>query len=705
MTPDDFVPRTPPCPSPEELADFDRGRLPWEQLEVIGEHLSACRSCESTLERLQGKDTIAVHLRRDSALLSHGNEPACQRLEDRARAIPLEHAGTATVTDAKSSAPPDAPPLPVVFGAYQLLERLGQGGMGVVYKARQEKLKRLVALKMVRAGVYASPEERLRFQREGEVIAQVRHAHVVQIHEFNEHDGQMFFSMELLEGGTLSNRLNGSPLPQREAAELVRTLARAVQAAHDLGIVHRDLKPSNVLFAADGTPKITDFGLAKVLDAEDSDTRSDAILGTPAYMAPEQARGESRTVGPAADVYALGTILYEALTGQPPFRAETRYQTIELVRACEPEAPSRRRPELARDLEAIVLKCLEEEPSRRYPSAAALADDLDRWLGGEPTHVRPLSRTGRAWRAVRRRPRMTAAIALLALLAVMGSLAWYRYDPERPIRNIERRLERGEEVVLIGETGKPAWYSFPKGVDTAQVGDTVQVSMAGDGTFTVHAWSPTLLELVRDPRRESYRLRAEVRQRKAASGAQVGLYVLERSFDTSLGTAHSLIYWTFNDLYDLRERFADVQAQFTKRTGRVLRQPAPPGNYVAFHSHLYLEKRPPEAAWGFSMSLGASGIEPAAATGKRDWRQLAVEVTPRALRGFWEGELAYELSFADLAEKTRHVWRSHNQKRPGNPITEEDAVNFSPRGKLGFYVQNSSVSFRRVVIEPLENPE
>jgi serine/threonine protein kinase/WD40 repeat protein len=273
---------------------------------------------------------------------------------------------------------------------YEVLGELGRGGMGVVYRARQVGLDRLVALKVVRAGAHAGPEELARFRREAEAIARLRHPNVVEVYEVGDRDGLPYFSMELCGGGSLAQQLAGGPLAPRRAAELVETLARAVQTAHEAGIVHRDLKPANVLLTADGTPKITDFGLAKKRDDGASElTASGVILGTPAYMAPEQASGDGKHVGPAADVWALGTILYELLTGRPPFRAATPFDTLMQVLSDAPEPPARLRPGVPAALDAICLRCLEKKPARRYGSAAELADDLRRFRDGLPLAVRP----------------------------------------------------------------------------------------------------------------------------------------------------------------------------------------------------------------------------------------------------------------------------------------------------------------------------
>ena len=296
--------------------------------------------------------------------------------------------GSAAGTRPERPQPGAAPELTVP--GYEILEELGRGGMGVVYKARQVSLRRLVALKMIRSGAHAGPQELERFRAEAEAAARLRHPNIVQIYEVGDQSGLPFFSLEYVDGGSLARRLAGTPLPAREAAALVEVLARAVHAAHGRGIAHRDLKPANVLLdwrseetpdrrdpaieqqttvVAKAVPKITDFGLAKRLDEDSGQTRSGAVLGTPSYMAPEQAAGRTREMGLLVDVYALGAILYETLTGRPPFRAATALETLEQVRSQEPVPPSRLQPKVPRDLETVCLKCLEKEPKKRYPSA------------------------------------------------------------------------------------------------------------------------------------------------------------------------------------------------------------------------------------------------------------------------------------------------------------------------------------------------
>jgi len=309
---------------------------------------------------------------------------------------------------------------------YEILEQIGRGGMGVVYKARQIKLNRLVALKMILGGANAGADELQRFRTEAEVVAQIQHPNIVQIYEVGEQDGRPYFSLEYVAGGTLASLMQGKPLEPAAAAQLIRQLARAIQAAHQRGIIHRDLKPANVLMTPEGTPKITDFGLAKDL-SDIGQTRTGAILGTPSYMAPEQALGKTKDLGPATDVYALGAILYQLLTGLAPFRAESALRVLRLVEKEEPVPPRRLEAQVPRDLETICLKCLEKNPKRRYPSGEALAQELDRFLAGEPILARPTGPLERLAKWARRRPER-AALLLVSIVATITIASLARLD-------------------------------------------------------------------------------------------------------------------------------------------------------------------------------------------------------------------------------------------------------------------------------------
>jgi serine/threonine-protein kinase len=378
----------------------------------------------------------------------------------------LDH-DTQLVSDPTGSRPasPTEGFLPPPLPGYEVLGLLGRGNMGVVYQARQTGLNRLVALKMILAGEHAQPDELARFRREAEAVARLHHPNIVQIYEVGEAEGRPYFSLEFLDGGNPADKLAGTPLAAQPAAQMLETLARAVQAAHQCGIVHRDLKPANVLLTADGTPKIADFGLAKHLPGEPGasapggQSQSGAIVGTPCYMAPEQALGSSAAapVGPAADVYALGAVFYEMLTGRPPFQGATVLDTLEQVKSQEPVPPTRLQPKVPRDLETICLKCLQKSPARRYASALALAEDLSRFQAGEPIRARPVGRLEKALKWVKRRP-AAAALWAVGLLAVVlggaGVLWWQEQEATRLAEEARREtaLRQGVEAALSRAT-------------------------------------------------------------------------------------------------------------------------------------------------------------------------------------------------------------------------------------------------------------
>jgi tetratricopeptide (TPR) repeat protein len=337
---------------------------------------------------------------------------------------------------------PAATPVP----GYQILGTLGRGGMGIVYKALHRPLNRVVALKMILAGAHGRPDELARFRREAELVARLRHPNIVQIYEIGEHEGLPYLSLEYVEGPSLQEKLGGCPQPAREAAQFAEVLARAMQAAHALKIIHRDLKPANVLLTADGTPKITDFGLAKRLDTGATDTQPGTVLGTANYMPPEQASGRTEEIGPLVDVYALGALLYEMLTGRPPFLGESQFRTLEQVCSQEPVPPRRLQPSVPHDLETVCLTCLRKEPRKRYASALELAEDLRRFLQGEPIRARPVPAWERSYKWARRRPAQAALVAAVvaALFAgATGTVFYGLYEGQRA-DHLKRQLERQE---------------------------------------------------------------------------------------------------------------------------------------------------------------------------------------------------------------------------------------------------------------------
>ncbi|MBX6311583.1 MAG: serine/threonine protein kinase [Isosphaeraceae bacterium] len=316
------------------------------------------------------------------------------------------------------------------FGKYELIAEIGRGGMGVVYKARQKDLDRLVAIKMILASQLASPQQVERFYAEARAAAKLNDPHIVAIHDVGEYQGQHYFAMEYVEGPSLAELVRRGTFEPEEAARIMRAVARAVARLHAQGIIHRDLKPSNILLDAGGTPCVTDFGLAKRLRAEDALTNTGAIVGTPGYMAPEQAAPRSGGVGPLSDVYSLGAILYELLTGRPPFSEATPLDTLVQVLEGEPPRPRRLDPRIPRTLERICLKCLEKDPDDRYPSAAALAEDLDHFLRGEPIVARREGLWARLRRWSRREPALSSRLSTLAICgSVLQADRFFREEP------------------------------------------------------------------------------------------------------------------------------------------------------------------------------------------------------------------------------------------------------------------------------------
>jgi serine/threonine protein kinase len=345
--------------------------------------------------------------------------------------VGFNHARTASV----------APPVTGTFGDYELLEEIGRGGMGVVYKARQISLNRIVALKMVLAGRLAEEDDLQRFRTEAEAAGRLQHPNIVAVHEWSELDGQHFFSMEYIEGTSLAQRLRAGPLPGRTAARYIRQVARAVHCAHQNGTLHRDLKPGNIMIDRCDEPHVTDFGLAKRLGQDSGQTRTGTVVGTPSYMAPEQAAGKTHELGPACDIYGLGAVLYELLTGRPPFRAETPVHTVMQVIENEPVPPRLLNPNVDVDLETICLKCLEKDPARRYASAEALATDLDRYLNGEAITARTSNIIGRLQRTLERSRHDVSFYGWSTMVLVIAAIVF-----------VEHLV-----VFVLTQTNQPSW--------------------------------------------------------------------------------------------------------------------------------------------------------------------------------------------------------------------------------------------------------
>jgi serine/threonine-protein kinase len=554
-----------------------------------------------------------------------------------------------------------------LFGDYELLEEVARGGMGIVYRAWQLSLQRTVALKMILGGPLASPAEVKRFRTEAEAVARLQHPNIVQIHEVGAHRGLPYISLEFCEGGSLAKKAAGTLLPARQAAGLVETVSRAVHAAHQHNIVHRDLKPANVLLTADGVPKVTDFGLAKRLDLLDGATQTGTVMGTAAYMAPEQAAGKTWAIGPRSDVYALGTILYQLLTGRVPFQAATALETLQQVREREPRPPRSLNRHVDPELEAVCLRCLEKEPHRRYRSAEALADDLGRWLAGKRTDARPRRWLSRVGRALRRHAVASTLVALLGLLALTAAIVRHVQDPEHRLAVIEGKLREGQSVTLIGATGPPEWCHWATEGGTTAVGE--------DGTFNVQDAEFGVLELLPDPQRERYRFRAEVRLEHMSGilDPDVGIYF---GHSAAPGGTQSYCRLAFNDLignpgparnFDA-DSFVVLQAQCHLPRG------------LACYSD--------EIARLFPFRPARGGV------GRASWRRLAVEVTPDNVRVSWEGRRSGRMPRHKVAEAVTSAVRDATHAANTDP-------GFDTRGALGLYVYRATASFRFVAVEAL----
>jgi serine/threonine protein kinase len=434
----------PCCPSDEQLSALLIDTLTATQRDTVVRHVEGCASCQDKLAHLAGVPTPESWRRAGQP--ARGSE-AEDRVVRRLKQIrpPAGDAGPEHTTRPADRSPHASDPVPAVPG-YEMLGELGRGGMGVVYKARQLALQRTVAVKMALTGTHVSAKDLARFRAEAEVIARLEHPNIVQIYDVGEVAGRPYFVLEYVAGGSLDRHLRGRPHPVRPAAQFVETLARAVHAAHAGGVVHRDLKPANILLVSGGVvsgesseapthhspltthrPKITDFGVAKCAAGDGeaiglrSPTATGEVLGTPNYMAPEQAMAPRRPVGPAADVYALGAILYELLTGRPPFRGESPLDTVLQVLHTEPVSVTCLQPNVPRDLETICLKCLRKEPHNRYGSALELAEDVRTFLRGDPIRARPVGVMGKLWRWVRRHP-VPAGLLAAGLLAPVAAL-------------------------------------------------------------------------------------------------------------------------------------------------------------------------------------------------------------------------------------------------------------------------------------------
>jgi eukaryotic-like serine/threonine-protein kinase len=489
-------------PTDEELRAMSSGRLGEAELARVCAHLGDCPECCRRIDQLAAADPLLARLQQSASRREETPvSPAQRRLA--VRALRRWQAARADTESKDAGTEPVILPMPAQVGDYDVLAEVGRGGMGVVYKARHRGLHRLAALKMILAGEFASPAQKLRFRLEAELAARVRHPNIVQVYEIGSYQGRPFLALEWVEGGSLAGRLDGQPWPPGEAASLLETLARAIHVAHGEGVVHRDLKPANILLQEDDgggredrgewdrsgstaappshlLPKITDFGLARPTEGGTTLTQTGLLVGTPGYMAPEQADSSGRRalVGPATDVYALGVVLYQLLTGQLPFRGDSTLEVLRAVTSDEPVRPRRLQPRVPRDLEAITLHCLEKEPNHRYSSALALAEDLQQFREGKPVAARPVGWGARLARACRRRPLVALLLGLL-MASLFGGMAgvtwkWLEANEQRDLANASARQAVDEKRAALHQAYRARISAAGSALENHDVADAAR---------------------------------------------------------------------------------------------------------------------------------------------------------------------------------------------------------------------------------------
>jgi serine/threonine-protein kinase len=711
------------CPNAEELAAFSAGSLPSESFEDLARHLEGCAGCLTVVENLAlADDPLLAALHSPLPADDFARETQCQaavtrlttairqtivamRARGRPNMEPLDfdmapadaaeeslaatqpfvgHREPATPapegTDSNATRTPDDRRTAVTprrrrFGKYEILDMIPGGGMGIVYKARDTVLGRVVALKTLRNGILASQEEIDRFEREAKIISQLKNPHIITLYDYGIDDGVPFYVMEFHPGGTLAQKLDFySKTHPLEAVTVIEKVARALHEVHEEDICHRDIKPSNILVDKKGEPVIADFGLAKSLDATTAITRNAALMGTLPYVAAELASGLTTEPSARSDVWALGVVLYELLTGQRPFGGNSREKMLTDIRRADPPRPRHKRRDIHPDLEAVILKCLEKNPAGRYESALDLADDLDAMRKGKPpTKARPCSWPTKAWRQTRKNWKIP--VALTALICIIWGV-WEFYGSQRELANdqagpntgdrkvgrLQEDLAKGQTVELIGNTGSPVWSRWRVGERNGKM------QIGQDGTFSLDTLATCLLELMPDTKLQRYALRGLVRQDDNVEDGLVGFYFNHSQFLAGGGAENFYCVLGFaetqvearkvrTDLYHLRETHDDPGA--LHRVGAPLHGRLPVGD-----------------------GLGT-------------WRELRVEITPKKLSAWLGNTSLGVMKRAELDSRIDILLRG--------PPKLNFAPTFAPRDGLGLYVSRGSASFKLVTIEPLVN--
>jgi len=582
---------------------------------------------------------------------------------------------------------------PSAPAGYDLLRPLGSGGMGDVFLAREQATERDVAVKFLRSPGNAAAFER--FLAEVRALARLDHPNIVQVFATDFFRSQPFFTMEYVPGGNLSERVaaNG-PLDPKEAARLIATAARAVQAAHAVHVLHRDLKPSNILLTDNGSPKVTDFGLAKRTDRDDGLTTAAAALGTPSYMPPEQVNPRPGEIGPPADVYGLGATLYHLLTGRPPFIGETPAEITARVVNDPPQRPRALRPAVPAGLEGIVLKCLEKAPAARYPTPAALADDLDRFLAGSDPAAPPLTPLRRAKQWVRRhRSRLAgtaAAAAIMIAVFALGAALWSppkSGPPHDPLAGIEQELAEGRSVTLIPQAGPPKWHRWVLG--SPELG----ASPTGDGSCSFETMGRTFLELCPDPKAERYLIRAEIRFVRSKLPAEVA------PDGRAEGVTTAGVYFGYSATPGAAG--ATAHAAFLVGFDDTPRRPPQPG---AVQLRRFAQLQDPNGGKpaGYKSGLGNTPFD-RTPTLPGPWRAVEIEVSRNAVQARWRKPDGTMILFANLTgDAIRKEYAGLPEKlEEQSPNHGASLPDWSPRMPLGIWTDRAAIDVRNVSVTPL----
>lgn len=631
--------------------------------------------------------------------------------------IPFRFANPTVATSGFASADPDATvtvgePRPGRAGwptipGYEIIDELGEGGGGKVYKAEQIKAdRRIVAIKVLHGQTRV---ERERILREARALGRISHPNIVTIYDVDETAEGPYFSMEYMAGGSLSDRIKRNKPSPQESARIVEAVGRGVAAAHTAGILHRDLKPSNILLTADGIAKVSDFGLAKFEDGPadmstlERVTPTGALLGTPAYMAPEQAAGRTNDVDERTDVYGVGAVLYHCLIGRPPFRGDTNVETAHRVIWDQLQPPRSIDRTIPPSINAICEMCLEKSKANRYATVGQLVDDLDRYLNGVPTVARSPDLAVRFGRRLLRNQLYLWITAGALLIAVVAATLTHFFGPspvvttndaaaaefERQALRIESELDQNHAVTLIDTTGPPKWWSW-----VAQTDPNTSPSSIGD-VFSIQSWGYGLLELVRDPRHDSYRITAQIMHLESHQIGNVGIYLGRVKSETDSTPIHQLIEVSFNDII--------LPFIPLKPDGKPFEAPGIDKNPVSITQRGFASRGTDDVPWMPSLVSYSKNICSPSGLTNTGWRTLTVDVTPRMIRVTWDQDAngIVECEFSALTKDSTGAIADAAKLGFVKPWVGALRPGFNARGGVGLFVYRGSAAFKSVVIQPI----